>query len=36
MKMMSEIRESIGNNRFMEYKGQFLEQYMRGDKRKEG
>lgn len=35
MKMMSEIREAIGNNVFTEYKKQFLEQYMRSDKRKE-
>jgi queuine/archaeosine tRNA-ribosyltransferase len=30
--MMEEIREAIANNRFMEYKGTFLEAYLPGDK----
>jgi queuine tRNA-ribosyltransferase len=30
--MMSEIREAIGNNRFLEYKGAFLATYLPGDK----
>ena len=34
LNMMAEIRESIGNNRFMEYKGAFLEGYLSGDKKK--
>jgi queuine/archaeosine tRNA-ribosyltransferase len=34
MKMMAEIREAIGNNRFMEYKGAFLEGYLSVEKRK--
>ena len=34
MEMMAEIREAIGSNRFMEYKGAFLEGYLSGEKRK--
>jgi queuine/archaeosine tRNA-ribosyltransferase len=34
MTMMAEIREAIGNNRFMEYKGAFLDGYLSGDKKK--
>jgi queuine tRNA-ribosyltransferase len=30
--MMSEIREAIANNRFLEYKGAFLATYLPGDK----
>ncbi len=32
MNMMKEIREAIGNNRFIEYKMNFLEGYHQGDK----
>ncbi|MHB9005176.1 MAG: tRNA-guanine transglycosylase, partial [Coriobacteriia bacterium] len=35
LNMMTEIRESIGNNRFMEYKGMFLGEYLSGEKRKQ-
>jgi queuine/archaeosine tRNA-ribosyltransferase len=32
--MMSEIRQAIGDGRFMDYKGRFLAEYQHGDKRK--
>jgi queuine tRNA-ribosyltransferase len=32
--MMAEIREAIGNNRFLEYKAAFLGEYLAGDKKK--
>jgi queuine tRNA-ribosyltransferase len=34
LKMMSEIREAIDSNRFMEYKGAFLGEYLAGERRK--
>ncbi len=34
LQMMSEIRESIANNRFMEHKAQFLGDYLSGERRK--
>ena len=34
LKMMAEIREAIANNRFMEYKGAFLGEYLPGEKKK--
>lgn len=34
LQMMVEIREAIGNNRFMEYKGLFLEGYLQGEKKR--
>ena len=34
LKMMSEIREAIGSNRFMDYKVAFLGDYLSGDKHK--
>jgi len=34
LQMMAEIREAIGNNRFMEYKRVFLEGYMQGEKKR--
>lgn len=35
LQMMSEIRDAIGDNRFLEYKGQFLEAYRQEEKRKQ-
>lgn len=34
LQMMTEIREAIGNNNFMEYKGTFLEKYLQGEKKR--
>lgn len=34
LRMMDEIREAIGNNRFIEYKGMFLDGYLQGEKKR--